>query len=51
MIPMEKYEAFMVDNGVLLSVAMLRDGSFETWDGDLDWVEVTAVIRVSKVFR
>jgi len=43
MIPMEKYgAAFMVDNGVLLSVAMLRDGSFETWDGDLDWGEVTA---------
>ena len=43
MIPMEKYgAAFMVDNGTLMSVAMLRDGSFETWDGDLDWVEVTA---------
>ena len=32
----------MIDNGALLSVAMLRDGSFETWDGKLDWVEVTA---------
>ena len=43
MIPMEKYgAAFMVDNGTLMSVAMLRDGSFETWDGDLDWGEVTA---------
>ena len=43
MIPMEKYgAAFMVDNGALMSVAMLRDGSFETWDGDLDWGEVTA---------
>jgi len=43
MIPMEKYGAgFMVDNGHLMSVAMNRDGSFETWDGDLDWVEVTA---------
>lgn len=43
MIPMEKYgAAYMVDNGTLMSVAMLRDGSFETWDGDLDWGEVTA---------
>ena len=43
MIPMEKYgAAFMVDNGTLMSVAMLRDGGFETWDGDLDWGEVTA---------
>ena len=43
MIPMEKYgAAFMVDNGVLLSVPMLRDGGFETFDGDLDWGEVTA---------
>jgi hypothetical protein len=43
MIPMEKYgAAFMVANGTLMSVAMLRDGGFETWDGDLDWGEVTA---------
>ena len=43
MIPMEKYgAAYMVDNGTLMSVAMLRDGSFETFDGDLDWGEVTA---------
>lgn len=43
MIPMEKYgAAFMIDNGHLMSVAMLRDGSFETFDGDLDWGEVTA---------
>ena len=43
MIPMEKYgAAYMIDNGTLMSVAMLRDGSFETWDGDLDWGEVTA---------
>ena len=43
MIPMEKYgAAFMVDNGHLMSVAMNRDGSLETFDGDLDWVEVTA---------
>jgi len=43
MIPMEKYgAAFMVDNGYLMSVAMNRDGSLETFDGDLDWVEVTA---------
>ena len=43
MIPMEKYgAAFMVDKGFLMSVAMNRDGSFETFDGDLDWVEVTA---------
>ena len=32
----------MIDNGTLMSVAMLRDGSFETFDGDLDWGEVTA---------
>ena len=43
MIPMEKYgAAYMIDNGTLMSVAMLRDGSFETFDGDLDWGEVTA---------
>ena len=43
MIPMEKYgAAFMVDNGHLMSVAMNRDGSLETFDGDLDWGEVTA---------
>lgn len=43
MIPMEKYgAAFMIDNGHLMSVAMNRDGSFETFDGDLDWGEVTA---------
>lgn len=43
MIPMEKYgAAFMVNNGHLMSVAMNRDGSLETFDGDLDWVEVTA---------
>jgi hypothetical protein len=43
MIPMEKYgAAYMVDNGTLMSVAMLRDGGFETFDGDLDWGEVTA---------
>lgn len=43
MIPIEKYgAAYMVDNGTLMSVAMLRDGSFETFDGDLDWGEVTA---------
>tara|TARA_Y100001933_G_scaffold231905_1_gene250147 strand:- start:1500 stop:2642 length:1143 start_codon:yes stop_codon:yes gene_type:complete len=43
MIPMEKYgAAFMVDNGVLLSVPMLRDGGFETFGGELDWGEVTA---------
>ena len=40
---MEKYgAAFMVYDGTLMSVAMLRDGSFETWDEELDWVEVTA---------
>jgi hypothetical protein len=32
----------MVDNGHLMSVAMNRDGSLETFDGDLDWGEVTA---------
>lgn len=43
MIPMEKYgAAYMVDNGTLMSVAMNRDGSLETFDGDLDWGEVTA---------
>ncbi len=43
MIPMEKYgAAYMIDNGTLMSVAMNRDGSFETFDGDLDWGEVTA---------
>jgi hypothetical protein len=43
MIPMEKYgAAFMVDNGHLMSVAMNRDGSLETWGGELDWNEVTA---------
>ena len=43
MIPMEKYgAAFMVDSGHLMSVAMNRDGSLETFDGDLDWGEVTA---------
>ena len=43
MIPMEKYgAAFMIDNGHLMSVAMNRDGSFETFGGDLDWGEVTA---------
>lgn len=43
MIPMEKYgAAFMIDNGHLMSVAMNRDGSLETFDGDLDWGEVTA---------
>jgi hypothetical protein len=43
MIPMEKWgAAFMIDNGNLMSVAMLRDGGFETFDGDLDWGEVTA---------
>ena len=43
MIPMEKYgAAFMVDGNHLMSVAMNRDGSLETFDGDLDWVEVTA---------
>ena len=43
MIPMEKYgAAFMVDNGHLMSVAMNRDGSLETFGGELDWVEVTA---------
>ena len=43
MIPMEKYgAAFMIEKGALMSVAMLRDGSFETWDGNLDWSEVTA---------
>ena len=40
---MEKYgAAFMVDNGHLLSVPMLRDGGFETFGGELDWGEVTA---------
>ena len=34
--------AYMVDNGTLMSVAMNRDGSLETFDGDLDWGEVTA---------
>ena len=43
MIPMEKYgAAFMVDNGHLMSVAMNRDGSLETFGGELDWGEVTA---------
>ena len=43
MIPMEKYgAAFMVDNGYLMSVAMNRDGSLETFGGELDWGEVTA---------
>lgn len=43
MIPMEKYgAAFMVDNGHLMSVAMNRDGSLETFGGELDWSEVTA---------
>ena len=43
MIPMEKYgAAFMVDNGHLMSVAMNRDGSLETFSGELDWGEVTA---------
>tara|TARA_B100001057_G_scaffold401965_1_gene413654 strand:- start:1017 stop:1940 length:924 start_codon:yes stop_codon:yes gene_type:complete len=43
MIPMEKYgAAYMIDNGHLMSVAMNRDGSLETFDGDLDWGEVTA---------
>lgn len=43
MIPMEKYgAAYMIDNGTLMSVAMNRDGSLETFDGDLDWGEVTA---------
>ena len=32
----------MVDGNHLMSVAMNRDGSLETFDGDLDWVEVTA---------
>ena len=32
----------MVDSGHLMSVAMNRDGSLETWGGELDWNEVTA---------
>ena len=58
MIPMEKYgAAFMIEKGALMSVAMLRDGSFETWDGNLDWSEVTApesqkfLDDINKVFK
>jgi hypothetical protein len=47
MVVLDKYgAAFMVLSGgkkdVLLSVPMNRDGSLETYDGELDWGEVTA---------